>query len=74
MNICPNCIEPLKPQYKKLGAVRRWLVCLTCGYRTRPEETDFGKAEIQIEVMKKQNTNNHFKDYDQLTYHHKNKK
>ena len=34
---CPNCIEELIPQKKKLGGVINWLVCTKCGFRKRPE-------------------------------------
>ena len=33
--ICPNCIELLVKNKKKLGEVNNWLVCPKCGYRTR---------------------------------------
>lgn len=34
--VCPNCIEQLVLQKKKMGGCVNWFVCPTCGYRERP--------------------------------------
>jgi DNA-directed RNA polymerase subunit M/transcription elongation factor TFIIS len=36
MQLCPDCIKELKPQSKKMGEYRRWMVCPDCGHRERP--------------------------------------
>ncbi len=38
--ICPNCIEPLIKQRKKLGISSTWLVCPKCGLRTKTTSVD----------------------------------
>ena len=43
--ICPNCIEPLVKDKKKLGQYSVWYVCKKCGLRIRPD-TSF---ELKIE-------------------------
>jgi len=35
MAICPNCVEKLVKDRKRLGKNSDWLVCPICGYRTR---------------------------------------
>jgi len=35
MRYCPNCIESLVPQKKRLGLFNKWLVCPVCGYREK---------------------------------------
>jgi predicted RNA-binding Zn-ribbon protein involved in translation (DUF1610 family) len=42
MEYCPNCIEALKRQSKKLGEFSVWLVCPKCGYRQR-ETSEYSK-------------------------------
>lgn len=34
--VCPNCVEPLVLQKKKLGSMVNWFICPTCGFRERP--------------------------------------
>ena len=33
MSVCPNCIVQLKPNNRKFGGKRNFLVCSSCGYR-----------------------------------------
>ena len=39
MEYCPDCIEKLVKQSKKLGQISVWLVCPKCGYRKRPKQS-----------------------------------
>ena len=53
-SICPDCIEPLKRQSKKLGHLSAWLVCPKCGFRTREQdlicENDTKYTELRTSV------------------------
>lgn len=42
--VCPNCIEPLVFQKRKIGNFKNWFVCPICGYRERPAASAFTKA------------------------------
>jgi DNA-directed RNA polymerase subunit M/transcription elongation factor TFIIS len=64
MEYCPNCIEPLISESKKLGQVSIWLVCPKCGLRKRPESK---KSVIDSvghfsDRRKSINSNNKFKN------------
>jgi hypothetical protein len=50
---CPECVEELKRQRKKLGYENiSWLVCLKCGFRKKPE-TEYSKLVQRIEFEKR---------------------
>ena len=63
--ICPNCVEKLVPNRKKLGGLTNWLICPTCGYRVRSASILFSnkqeseKFEHEVERI---NEGNHYKD------------
>jgi len=46
--LCPDCVEQLKPDKKKLGSKSNWFVCPTCGYRTR----DLHYLDLQFDAEK----------------------
>lgn len=56
--ICPNCIEPLIKNKKKLGDVTNWLVCPLCGYRTRQTAEENAQQEEQCNFIKRIRYNN----------------
>lgn len=63
--ICPDCIEKLKINRKKLGNLSVWWICPKCGYRVRAfsiEWTNHYAKEKIIEERKNTNRNNYFKD------------
>lgn len=35
MKYCPNCVSEMKEDNKKMGRFTKWLICVSCGYRTR---------------------------------------
>lgn len=37
MKHCPNCVTELQEDNKKLGRFLKWLICPSCGFRTRPD-------------------------------------
>lgn len=37
MKHCPNCVTQLQVNKKKLGKFKLWLICPSCGFRTRPD-------------------------------------
>lgn len=43
--VCPNCIEPLILQKKKLGSMTNWFICPTCGFRERPAHASITHAK-----------------------------
>lgn len=49
---CPDCVEPLKKDRKKLGAIVVWIRCPICGYRTRPTSDDRAE-ELAAERLSK---------------------
>jgi len=63
---CPDCIEPLVKDRKKLGRYSVWLICPKCGYRKRPksflenavEKEKFFEYKKQIN----QNLNNQYEE------------
>ena len=62
---CPNCIEELVPQKKKLGRLINWMVCPKCGFRKRPEvgHDAANKLTDRIHISnKKQSTNHRLED------------
>lgn len=44
--VCPNCIEPLVLQKKKMASCVNWFVCPTCGYRERPAAVSITHAKM----------------------------
>jgi len=61
--LCPNCVEKLKKQRKKLGKAKIWLVCPKCGYRKRPYEVfEIQKMGRFIDQLKENNSSNKFKE------------
>lgn len=61
--LCPNCVEKLVKQKKKLGDVKNWMVCPKCGYRQRPHDgIDIQKMGRFIDRIKENNSSNHFKE------------
>ena len=34
--VCPNCVERLQENKKKMGGKTNWFICPKCGYRERP--------------------------------------
>lgn len=47
MEYCPDCIEKLVKQSKKLGQFSCWLVCPKCGYRTREKSVYEEDRELE---------------------------
>lgn len=60
---CPNCIEKLVPQTKKLGACTKWNVCPICGYRERPLTENSNSIQNFIDRNRGINNSNHFREY-----------
>ena len=60
---CPNCVELLKRQSKKLGKLSSWYICPKCGYRTR-EMSEFYDEKRQLEEFEegKSRINNKWKN------------
>jgi DNA-directed RNA polymerase subunit M/transcription elongation factor TFIIS len=56
--ICPDCIETLMPNKKKLGSKTNWLVCPKCGYRVRLMQLVFDNIEKTEELKNKIRRNN----------------
>lgn len=49
---CPNCVEPLILNTKKLGkGSTKWLVCKSCGLRVKANSTYYDNQEFD-EFMK----------------------
>ena len=66
MNYCPNCIEPLKRESKKLGSLSRWLVCPKCGYRVREASILFDeKHKMERFEKEKERINNKWIEEDE---------
>ena len=64
---CPQCVELLTPDHKKLGDRSCWLVCPKCGLRMKVSYNDLEKAEgIEHFVARRKgiNNNNYFKETD----------
>jgi DNA-directed RNA polymerase subunit M/transcription elongation factor TFIIS len=62
---CPDCIEKLVINRKKLGDLSVWWVCPKCGYRTRTssiEWTEHYAKENLIKERKIINESNYFKE------------
>lgn len=64
MEYCPNCVEQLSKQSKKLGNLSSWLVCPKCGYRTRAKSFYMEEKEIQDFYKQKEaiNSSNKFNE------------
>lgn len=56
--ICPNCIEPLVKNKKKLGEVKNWLVCPKCGYRTRESTEINAEFNERVRLIRNREINN----------------
>lgn len=56
--ICPNCIEELIKDKKKLGQVKNWLVCPKCGYRTREWTEKNAEIEERSRLIENRKINN----------------
>lgn len=41
MQLCINCVTPMKKQSKKLGSKSVWLVCPECGLRERENAENY---------------------------------
>ena len=65
---CPDCVELLVPDHKKLGGRSCWKICPKCGLRVKTSYNDFTARAVNIEnfVEKRKgiNNNNYFKDID----------
>jgi len=59
MQICPDCIEPLIKDSKKLAMCTHWMICPKCGHRERPDKDviDFRKVGSFIDRIRKSNRN-----------------
>jgi uncharacterized protein YbaR (Trm112 family) len=63
--ICPDCIEELVSNRKKLGELTNWLVCPICGYRVRESSilfSDKREREIFTHELERTNKNNCYQD------------
>jgi predicted RNA-binding Zn-ribbon protein involved in translation (DUF1610 family) len=58
--VCPNCVETLVLQQKKLGGLYNWFVCPKCGYRERPSCDGFAIQQTGnfIDNIKRKNIRN----------------
>lgn len=76
-SLCPNCVERLVKNKKKLGEVKNWMVCTKCGYRRREHESNFeedragGALTDRLKKRNQSNVNRHYdgsKDYIGFKY------
>lgn len=58
---CPNCVEKMIPNKKKLGEFKNWLVCPKCGYRSR-EQKVVDTTPFTDEIKKKNMYTNKFRE------------
>lgn len=61
--ICPNCIEPLIKDKKKLGQYSVWMICGKCGLRVRPDVSF--ELEIEIFELEKKRINSNKNKFDE---------
>jgi DNA-directed RNA polymerase subunit M/transcription elongation factor TFIIS len=63
---CPNCINVLKKDHKKLGYRSAWYKCPKCGYRTRENSENYAEEKKLEEFEKeKERINNKWKEEDE---------
>jgi hypothetical protein len=55
---CPECILELKKQSKKLGCYSSYLVCPSCGFRTRAKSEFVKNKELEEFYKEKNRINN----------------
>ena len=65
--LCPQCIEPLVVQKKKLGLSKHWFVCTKCGYRERASQrwetkTNAGSFIENIRIRNQRNINRGYEE------------
>lgn len=56
--ICPDCIEELIPNRKKLGHLVRWFICPKCGYRVRENSEHASEFKEYSRVIDERHINN----------------
>jgi len=55
---CPDCVEPLIKDRKKLGGIAIWIVCPKCGFRTRDGRLDSQAATECNEITDRRKEDN----------------
>lgn len=54
---CPQCVEPLVPDTKKLGKISKWWVCPNCGHRARKTPVSIDTVGHSLDRIKNRNKN-----------------
>jgi len=57
IDYCPDCIEPLIPNKKKLGNNCKWFICQKCGMRIKPSSAFYTLQELGRFLDKKDKLN-----------------
>lgn len=50
---CPDCVEPLIKDRKKLGYITTWLICPKCGFRSRESRLDSEEQAKCVMMMER---------------------